>query len=39
LAPFDIAVDPRLMQQVVGTPKVELIMDAIAEGSYANGVG
>jgi hypothetical protein len=34
----DIAADPRLMQQVVGTPKVELIMDAIAEGSYAYGV-
>jgi hypothetical protein len=34
----DIAADPRLMQQVMGTPKVELIMDAIAEGSYAYGV-
>lgn len=34
----DIAADPRLMQQVVGTPKVELIMDGIADGSYAYGV-
>ncbi len=34
----DIAVDPRLTSQVRSTPKVELIMDAIAEGSYAYGV-
>ena len=31
----DIAVDPRLSSQVRSTPKVELIMDAIADGSYA----
>jgi hypothetical protein len=34
----DIAADPRLRQQVVGTPKIELIMDGIAKGSHAYGV-
>ena len=34
----DIAADPRLASQVKGTPKVELIMDGIADGSYAYGV-
>lgn len=34
----DIAADPRLSSQVRSTPKVELIMDAIADGSYAYGV-
>ncbi|MEN9224952.1 MAG: hypothetical protein Q6M54_05715 [Thermostichus sp. DRC_bins_24] len=34
----DIAADPRLTCQVVGTPKIELIMDGIAERSFAYGV-
>jgi hypothetical protein len=34
----DIAADPRLTTQVVGTPRIELIMDGIAEGSYLYGV-